>query len=257
MNVPGFSFEPILILRLRQTLQKPKSEEEFWAWHVARRLSIYLTLLFSRTPITPNQVTVVGIGSGVIGGILWGVGTHESFMVGSVCLQMMYLLDCVDGELARIKNLQSPKGAYLDLLGHYLIDYCMIMGMGIGLSRAFGNFSIYLAVGLVIVYLGDELLRDLLLKANVKSGKSHELDVHKAFSLSHSYGSLTRALAAMVVGSPGFFTGMLLFSALDAIMGMHHWKLGFFLLWAAANSVKFIIRSRRIFRGAFQEGRMV
>jgi phosphatidylglycerophosphate synthase len=258
MNVPGFPFEPVLILRLRHTLQKTKSEEEFWAWHFARRLSIYLTLVLAKTAITPNQVTVVGIWSGVVGGILWGAGTHQSFLLGCVCLQMMYLLDCVDGELARIKNLQSPKGAYLDLLGHYLVDYCMIMGMGIGLSRAFGNLCIYLAVGLVIVYLGDELLRDLLLKARIKSGKSNELEVlHKTFSLSHSFGSITRAFGAMVVGSPGFFTGMLFFSAIDAILEMHYWKLGFFLVWAAANSVKFITRRRRIFRGAFQESSAV
>jgi phosphatidylglycerophosphate synthase len=169
----------------------------------------------------------------------------------------MYLLDCVDGELARIKNLQSPKGAYLDLLGHYLVDYCMIMGMGIGLSHTFGMVCIYLAVGLVIVYLGDELLRDLLLKARVKSGTTLELDVHKAFSLSHSFGSKTRAFGAIVVGSPGLFTGMLFCSAIDATSGIHYWKLAFFLLWAAANSVKFSARRRRIFRGAFQEPSLV
>ncbi len=158
LEVPRLWFDPLPILRLRHALQKPKSEEEFWAWHFSRRISIYITLLLSKTSVTPNQVTVIGIWSGAMGGVLWGAGTQWSFLLGAVFLQIMYLLDCVDGELARIKNLQSPKGAYLDLLGHYLVDYSMIMGIGIGLSHAFGGFSIYAAVGLVIAYLGDEIL---------------------------------------------------------------------------------------------------
>lgn len=253
MDIPGFWFEPLLILRFRQELQKSKFDEEFWAWHFARRISIYLTLLLSRTAITPNQVTVVGILTGVIGAALWGAGTDRGFLMGSVCLQVMYILDCADGELARIKNLKSPTGAYLDLLGHYLVDYCMIMGIGIGLSHTFGEVMNYLAVGLVIIYLGDELLRDVLLKAQLKSGKLTDLDaLHKTFSLSNSFTPLVRAIGS-VVGSPAFFTGVLFFSLADKAMGGHYGKLTFFLLWGFANTLRFTLRFRRILRTAFRE----
>lgn len=253
MDLPGFWFDPPLILRLRHALQKPKSQENFWAWHFTRRGSIYLTVLLSRTRITPNQVTVASIWSGVLGGVLWGAGTHWSFLVGALSLQTMYLLDCVDGELARIKNLQSPKGAYLDLLGHYLVDYCMIMGMGIGLSGTFDEFPIYVAIGLIVVYLGDELLRDVLLKARVKSGKFHNLDaLHKSFSFSRST-SVFRTIGKSIVGSPGFFTGVLVFSLLDMTMDVHYLKFAFFLLWGSANLVKFTVRFLRILRTAFQQ----
>src|SRR5262249_4280963 len=133
MDVPGFWFEPASVLRLRQDLQRPKSDDGLWAWYFGRRLSIYLTLLLSKTSVSPNQVTVTRIAVGVTGGILWTVGTRWSFLLGAGLLPTMVLLGCGDGELARIKNVRSPRGACLGFRGHYMLDYCMIMGMGIGL----------------------------------------------------------------------------------------------------------------------------
>ncbi len=248
MDVPGFPFEPALILERRRALQKPRAREEFFAWYLCRRVSIYLTLVLARTPVTPNQITVVGTAVGVAGGALWAVGAGWSFLAGALCLELMYVLDCVDGELARLTGRQSALGAYLDLLGHYLFAYCMIMGLGIGLARTFGTGVVYVAIGIVIAYLGDELLRDTLLKARVKSGRLEGLDrLDGTFSLSNAYAAPVRLLGALV-GSPGLFTGMIVVSLVDLALGVHHGKFALFLLWGAANTVKFAVRFRRILR---------
>jgi phosphatidylglycerophosphate synthase len=248
MDFPGFRFEHPRILELRRSLQKPRAREELVAWYVCRRISIYLTLLLSRTSVTPNQVTVVSIAVGLLGGALWAVGSGWVFIVGSACLLLMYVLDCVDGELARLTGQQSTLGTYLDLVGAYLVSYSMIMGVGIGLSHGFGLSTIYAAIAIAAVFLGDELLRDTLLKAHVKSGHLSGLEkLDRTFALSNAFGGPVRVVGA-VVGQGAFFTLMPGVAAIDLLLGVDYGKLAFFLLWGAANTVKFTERFRRILR---------
>jgi phosphatidylglycerophosphate synthase len=248
MDVPGFRFESPRILELRRSLQKPRAREELVAWYICRRISIYVTLLLSRTAVTPNQVTVVSIAVGLLGGVLWTTGTGWGFIVGSACLLLMYVFDCVDGELARLMRQQSTLGTYLDLVGAYLISYSMIMGVGIGLSPAFGLSTIYAAIAIAAVFLGDELLRDTLLKAHVKSGDLRGLEgLDRNFALSNAFDGPVRVVGS-VVGQGAFFTIMPAVAAIDMLLGFEYGKLVYFLLWGAANTVKFMERFRRILR---------
>ncbi len=107
-------------------LDSRKPRDIFWNVYVARPLAAPLVMLFSKTSITPNQVTFLGavVFLGVIGALVaipgaWGM------VVAALMLELAYLFDCADGQLARITGKTSMVGAYLD----FLIDEFKALGL--------------------------------------------------------------------------------------------------------------------------------
>ncbi|HUQ02888.1 MAG TPA: CDP-alcohol phosphatidyltransferase family protein [Kofleriaceae bacterium] len=96
---------------------KKKKDINWFTQHIARPPAAVLVYLFRGTPITPNQVTflatVVAAGAGAIfvGWLGW-VG----LVVAAAVFELSFILDCVDGMLARLRKLASPLGHLLDFL---------------------------------------------------------------------------------------------------------------------------------------------
>jgi len=100
-----------------------RSNAEHWVADLyLRRLSPYLTRLLLKTPITANGVTYLMILTGVsISGALLIPGT-AGILLALFLSQLQMLWDCCDGEIARWRETQSPKGVFLDRVGHYLTE---------------------------------------------------------------------------------------------------------------------------------------
>lgn len=81
----------------------------FEAW-VRRRAEALITAL-GRTPLTPNQVTVVGLGLTFVAAGLAAFGQLEW---AGVVLIFAGTCDILDGALARLTNASYPYGAFLD-----------------------------------------------------------------------------------------------------------------------------------------------
>lgn len=253
LEVPGFRFETARILALRRMLQKPKTEQSAWGWLFTRRISIYVTLFLSLTPVTPNQLTFFSIFLGVTAGLLWTLGGHLYFIIGGILFQLMYLFDCVDGELARYKHMSSPKGAYLDFIGHYFTAFAMIVGASLGLAKNLGDAALYFGLVVVIFHLGDELLRDLLYKTKLKfDGAQHFKDLEERFSFRSEglSGRVFRSVGIMA-GSMGFYGGMLIAATMDLWIDGHWVKIAFVMVWGMLCLIRFAVRFWRIYRKAF------
>lgn len=92
-----------------------KQEDIFWNIYVARPLAAILVYALKRTPITPNQVSFLGVGVFFFAAAflaLWP--TPIGLFTAAIFLQLSYLFDCADGQLARLKGMTSDVGAYLD-----------------------------------------------------------------------------------------------------------------------------------------------
>ena len=105
-----------------------KTDSSFYAKQL-RPISIYLTWLLVRTPVSANQVTVLQGLVGIVGAVLLGYG---KFVLGAIFLQIGYILDLCDGEVARWKHQESKSGHYLDLICHRIVTPAMFFGLGIG-----------------------------------------------------------------------------------------------------------------------------
>ncbi|QPJ62655.1 MAG: CDP-alcohol phosphatidyltransferase family protein [Candidatus Nitronauta litoralis] len=87
------------------------------------------------TPITPNQVTLVSVLFGLAAAWEFSLGNVEGLLVGGLLFEASLILDCVDGQLARAKNMASDLGRLIDGVGGYIANLGVVVGIGLGFSE--------------------------------------------------------------------------------------------------------------------------
>jgi len=98
--------------------------------HVYRPLSRPMTRLLVHLPITPNQISyAVGV-LGVFGCWLTAQAGHAALVWGAITIFFAGVLDGCDGEIARLKLISSPFGAWLDTI----VDEITTTGYFIGIA---------------------------------------------------------------------------------------------------------------------------
>ncbi|HCL00048.1 MAG TPA: hypothetical protein DHW42_08105 [Candidatus Marinimicrobia bacterium] len=100
-----------------------------------RPLGFLLMKLFCLFPITPNQVSVSAMLTGILCGVCFSLGTPQSFLFAGIFYGITHLLDCTDGMLARFKKNGTPTGRIIDGLIDYVNGVAIFLGLGIGMSR--------------------------------------------------------------------------------------------------------------------------
>jgi phosphatidylglycerophosphate synthase len=124
-----------------------------------RLVSIFLSVPLARTAATPNAITVAWIALGLAGAAAQVSGDGGVRVAGALLLQLSYLLDFVDGEVARLTGKKSLVGGFLDLVGHGLIKTALPLAVGAGVALARGEPGYLLAgaVGALALGIGDAL----------------------------------------------------------------------------------------------------
>ena len=100
-----------------------------------RLLSKPLTFLLLKTPLTPNQVTLLSLFFGVLAGCLFSIGNFKFEITAALAYQLAVILDNCDGEIARAKNQKSAIGAWLDIGSDFLVDLSLFLGLAIGTAK--------------------------------------------------------------------------------------------------------------------------
>ncbi|MZG31480.1 MAG: CDP-alcohol phosphatidyltransferase family protein [Nitrospinae bacterium] len=81
------------------------------------------------TPVTPNQVTYFSVLVGFASGYAFSFASALSLVIGGVLLEVTLLLDCVDGQLARAKNMASDWGRLIDGIAGYFAYLAVVYGL--------------------------------------------------------------------------------------------------------------------------------
>ncbi len=103
--------------------------------------SIRISSWLVKTPFTPNQLTLFGIFLGVLTGWFLAQGDYVSGIIGGLILVFSGIWDCCDGDVARLKFMESDYGEYLDTLCDNIINLLTFIGITIGVARQDGIFS--------------------------------------------------------------------------------------------------------------------
>ena len=111
-----------------------KPQDTIFNTYLARPIATPFVLTFERIGVSPNQVTLLGLILMTLSAITWCgpaldvVLYSPSFhlYVGLGLLELAYVMDCVDGQLARRLNLSSDLGASLDFLMDEIKAFLMI-----------------------------------------------------------------------------------------------------------------------------------
>jgi hypothetical protein len=136
----------------------PGADRDFRAAYAKpiRKISIRLTWLLLHTRLSANQVTVLAILIGLAGALLLAWSDFWPLLLGVLLLQLSFVLDYSDGEIARYRAIQggawtNASGAYLDWIGHYYVPATMTAALAYGAFTVNGRDWLLLAA-LVIVF---------------------------------------------------------------------------------------------------------
>jgi phosphatidylglycerophosphate synthase len=132
-----------------------KPRDLLWNRYVARPLAAVLLVPLEKTAVTPNQVTLATLFVFAAAALILSLCPGKTaLIVGVVVLEFAYVLDCVDGQLARLRGTSTPLGAHLDFLMDELKAFLLVGAVGIRLWRADSQNPAWLVealIGLVAV----------------------------------------------------------------------------------------------------------
>jgi CDP-L-myo-inositol myo-inositolphosphotransferase len=94
-----------------------------------------LSLLVARTPVRPSHLTALGVTFGVAGAALIATGRAGALVAGALLVNAAKVLDAMDGEVARVKHLETAAGYVADGLCDRLRDTVVIIGLGVGAAN--------------------------------------------------------------------------------------------------------------------------
>ena len=196
-----------------------------------RKLSRPLTRWLLQTPLTPNQITMLSCIVGLFGAFCFSFGGYWNPLIGALLLQFSVVLDCCDGEVARVKFLESPFGDVLDIVCDTLVTIAIFVGMGVAVWKdGASHYALTLAS---ILVLGGCLAFPLVTLAEKTEAMGDRRGGWEDGLMKRLLASLTtRDVSAVIFVSA--LTGKLVWFLWGAAIGAHvFWLLLTWLLWRA------------------------
>ncbi|WP_329261877.1 CDP-alcohol phosphatidyltransferase family protein [Streptomyces sp. NBC_01478] len=127
-----------------------KSRDGFFTTHFISPYSRYIARWCARHGLTPNQVTTASLLTAIVAAGCAATGTRGGYVVAGVLLLFSFVLDCVDGQIARYALKYSTLGAWLDATFDRAKEYAYYAGLALGAARG-GDDVWALALGAMIL----------------------------------------------------------------------------------------------------------
>lgn len=86
-----------------------------------------------RTSVTPNAISIASILIGL--GAAWLFARGNAPIFAALLFQLSAVVDCVDGDIARIMFRESPLGKWIDLVGDQIVHLAVFAGIALGAHR--------------------------------------------------------------------------------------------------------------------------
>ncbi len=125
-------------------------QDGFLDRYVYRLLSRRLTRLFLHLPLRANHVTLLAVAIGLTASLLFAMGGYVASVLGALLLQGSAVLDCCDGEIARIRFEESQLGYWLDIVGDTLVHLAVFGGITWGAVSTKGTPFLFLVGGVLV-----------------------------------------------------------------------------------------------------------
>ena len=129
---------------------KKNSKSSLWVKLVVRKLSFLFTYLFINIGFSAWGVSILSALVAVIGSFCFVIDSSVSRMIGVCLIELWLVLDCVDGNIARVKKTSSEMGEFVDALSGYYVTGFVYFCVGIAAYYTTNIFSHY-AFGLIIL----------------------------------------------------------------------------------------------------------
>lgn len=105
-----------------------------------RPIGFQIARALRNTGVTPNMITIISIFVGAATGFLFYQDEFIYTVYGIICLICANILDCVDGQLARLTGIKSKIGRILDGLAGDIWFASIYIGLALRLSHQTGCY---------------------------------------------------------------------------------------------------------------------
>jgi len=113
---------------------------------LSRPVSRFLTRILVHTTLTPNTITLISFFIGLISAFLFSQGGYDNCLIAAILLVFSTWIDGVDGEIARLKFMETDIGKKLDIYCDNIIHFLVFTGIGYGVYLKAGEV-IFLGLG--------------------------------------------------------------------------------------------------------------
>lgn len=136
--------------------------------NINSKISLPTSRLLIRTPLTPNMISILINIIGVLSGPFYALG-HP--VLGAMFLEVATILDRCDGEVARVKLLETKRGQWIDTISDQFTVFSFIVGLSIGYYfESKNHLAIYLGIYNVGVFVFFLVWSIYFLKRYTNSG---------------------------------------------------------------------------------------
>ena len=94
-----------------------------------RPISIKISELLLKTKITPNEISLISFIIALFGALFFYFGDYVFLVIGGILVQMSSIIDGCDGEVARLKLVETEYGGWFDAVLDRYADAIIIFGM--------------------------------------------------------------------------------------------------------------------------------
>ena len=94
-----------------------------------RPISSKISELLLKTNITPNQISLISFILGFFGALFFYFGNYIYLVIGGLLVQLSSIIDGCDGEVARLKLVETEYGGWFDSVLDRYADAIIIFGM--------------------------------------------------------------------------------------------------------------------------------
>ena len=112
--------------------------------YIIRKISGFISGFLSRTPVTPNQVTITSLILGIISGVFFSLGECTYTITAGLLYFLSTVFDQCDGEVARLKQKETEFGRKLDIIVDAIVNAVIVVGITI---------AVYVGIGSVLVII--------------------------------------------------------------------------------------------------------
>jgi len=214
-----------------------------WTTLVLRPLSYPVSWIFIRLGFAPNGVTYLSAILCAAGFLSVATGRAVGAWIGFGLFFVFGILDCVDGNMARVLKKASPWGEWVDALGGYTGYATMLLAMGLAADEACGPVLPGIGLSLPWPYGGWTLVggaacaANLLMRAVFQNFRAVKRDPDR-----NGVGSEKRL--SETIGITGLLVPL---SALGFGLGFLPWVvLGYFVVYGGGCFLTLIKLIRRV-----------
>ncbi len=181
-----------------------RKKSSLWARFFSRPISFPLTYLFINLGISANAMSVISIIEELIGFAFILIGGKYFLPIGVGMYVLWHILDCCDGNIARIKGTSSYAGEFFDAVSGYFAPAFIYISVGVAAYQTttvafqYRHWFIVLGAFASICDLLSRLVYQKFLVTEYRLdliGTSGNIDEERAGGLKHMFDIVTKNLA--------------------------------------------------------------